>query len=80
MAVMQGLGEMMVENRVREITGGQTGQCPCKDREWWYLERWQPMTKAVMCSDLCFKKFTLLCRRLKVATVEAGKSVPRFLQ
>lgn len=76
---MQGLGEMMVENGVREITGSQNGQCPCKDGEWWYLERWQPMTKVVMCSDLGFKKFVLLCRRLKEATVEAGKSLPRLL-
>lgn len=49
-----GHGELMVEDEVREITGGQAGwgsAGPCKDQEC-YLDRWQPLTRRVTLSDL----------------------------
>lgn len=57
MAAVEGLGERMVEDGVREKIGGQTGQDfagPCNDQEC-YLERWQPLTRGVTCSGLHLK-------------------------
>ena len=57
MAAVEGLVGRMVEDGVRETTGGQTGQGfagPCEDHGW-SLERGQSLTWGVICSDLHIK-------------------------